>query len=471
MSKAPKKPLIPDANITRRQLLHGIAGTGALGILPAACGGSDGDGVGGTGPADGSPGSPLDGGGSDDPTNPRQGSLDDIEHVVILMQENRSFDHYFGTMSGVRGFSDRTALQLPSGRNVFYQPDFLRLFDGQYLLPFHVDTLKVNGQQLGDLPHGWDDQHNAVNDGANDGWVSAKGEMTMAYFTETDIPFYRALADAYTICDHYHCSVLGPTTPNRLHVFTGTIDAAGKYGSPVTSNPADYTASLSWPTYAERLQAAGVTWRVYANHEVGDSAFHPYCGDYGDNPLWLFHAYHDALQDPARKELADRAAVFDSSQWQDDSGKGLDVTHVLAEFIQDCKTNKLPRVSWIVAPYGYSEHPSARPIDGQAYAQAVVDALSANSELWASTMLIINFDENDGFFDHVPPPIAPPNTPGEWVSGKAVGLGPRVPMMIISPWTRGGWVNSQVCDHTSVIRFLENWTGVVETNISNWRRT
>ncbi|WP_394830606.1 phospholipase C, phosphocholine-specific [Pendulispora rubella] len=453
-------------DITRRDFLAGLAGAAAL----TACG-SEGD---ETPPPGGSPdaatGNPDGPSADGSPTNPRSGSIADIEHVIILMQENRSFDHYFGAMRGVRGFADRAAVPLRTGRNVLYQPDKWRIFDGQYLLPFHVDTKTTNGQQLADLAHGWSDQHNAVADGANDGWVNAKGELTMAYFTQADVPFHQALADAFTICDHNFCSVLGPTTPNRLHLFTGTIDADGKYGSPTTGNPSDYKPVLSWTTYPERLQEKGITWKVYSNHEVGDDPFgHPFVGDYGDNPLWLFHAYHDALKDPAKKDLADRAGVRE--EWEADSGKGKDVNHVLADFINDCNANALPKVSWIVAPYGYTEHPTARPVDGAAYIQGVLNALWAHPEIWAKTAVIINYDENDGFFDHVPPPMAPPNTPGEWVEGKPVGFGPRVPMLIISPWSRGGWVNSQVCDHTSVIRFLEKWTGVAEPNISNWRRT
>ncbi len=474
MSDNPKKPG-SDSGISRRDFLSGIA---SLGVLPAvaACGSSD-DGNGGNpgghdstdaGTSSGSgPGSP-DGGSGGDGSPGKSGSLTDVKHVVILMQENRSFDHYFGTMKGVRGFGDRTAITQKSGKSIFYQSDIWRL--GQPLLPFHVDTTKWDSQQLSDLSHSWGDQHAAVNNGANDGWILAKGEMSMAYFTEADIPFYHALADAFTICDHYHCSVLGPTTPNRLHLWSGMLDADGKAGGPTTSNPADYKASLSWTTYPERLQQAGVTWKVYYNRETGSTPDDSYYGDYGDNPLWLFHAYHDALNNPKTKDLADRAGVFDGD-WPKATGRGDDVDHVLADFIADCKTGNIPQVSFIVAPFAYSEHPEKRPAEGQAYTQAVFDALTSNPELWASTVLILNFDENDGFFDHVPPPIAPADTPGEWVQGQPVGLGPRVPLMIISPWSRGGWVNSQVFDHTSVIRFLETWTGVKEPNISAWRRS
>jgi phospholipase C len=415
------------------------------------------------------------------------GSLDDVEHVVILMQENRSFDHYYGTMAGVRGFGDRAALQLASGNDVLHQPDALRL-DGGYLLPFRVDTAKVDGQDMGDLAHDWDTTHLAWDGGSYDQWTLAKTEMTMGFFDVPDIPFHRALAAAFTICDSYHCSIMGPTTPNRLYHWTGTIDPAGLAGGPATSNPPDYQPVYSWTTYPERLQAAGIDWQVYANHEVGDSSTYPddFVGDYGDNPLWLFQAYHDALASPHPKvrQLAKRAAVL--PDWLPYSGKGLEVNHVIAQFRADCKAGTLPAVSWVVAPYGYCEHPAARPVDGEAYVQAVLRALWANPALWESTVVLINYDENDGFFDHVPPPVPPPGTADEFLPAiqpildglppaagppTPIGLGPRVPMTVISPWSAGGWVNSQVFDHTSVLRFLEAWTGVAEPNISAWRRS
>jgi phospholipase C len=412
-----------------------------------------------------------------------RGSLDDVEHVVILMQENRSFDHYFGTMRGVRGFSDATPLTLTSGRSVLYQPDPQRV-DGGYLLPFHVDTRKVDGQDMGDLAHDWDTTHFAWDGGRYDQWTPAKTEMSMGYFTQIDIPFQRALAAAFTICDSYHCSIQGPTTPNRLFHWTGTIDPAGTAGGPATANPPDYQPVYHWTTYPERLQKAGISWQVYANDEVGDGS-DGYVGDYGDNPLWLFQAYHDALAstNPAVHQLATRASL--RTAWLPDSGQGKNVEHVIAQFAADCKAGTLPAVSWVVAPYLYSEHPAARPVDGAAYVQGVLNALWGNPSLWAKTVVFINYDENDGFYDHVPPPVPPTGTAGEFLpavqpdydglppaSGPPtpIGLGPRVPMTVISPWSHGGWINSQVYDHTSVLRFLEAWTGVRETNISAWRR-
>jgi phospholipase C len=414
----------------------------------------------------------------------RKGSIEDVKHVVVLMQENRSFDHYYGTMAGVRGFGDKAALRLPLGKDVFHQPDLLRV-DGGYLLPFHIDTAVVDGQDLGDLAHDWDTTHLAWNGGAYNGWIPSKSQMTMGYFTRDDVPFQRALASAFTLCDNYFCSIQGPTTPNRLYHWTGMIDPDGKVGGPATANPPDYQPVYKWTTYPERLQAAGVSWQVYANDELGDGT-NGLVGDYGDNPLWLFQSYHDALasSDPATRQLAERASL--RAQWKPDSGQGKSVDHVLEQFISDCAAGTLPSVSWVVAPHSYCEHPEARPVDGAAYTQRVLKALWDNPKLWESTVLLINYDENDGFFDHVPPPVAPAGTPAELLpaiqpvtagippaSGPLVpiGLGPRVPLTVISPWSRGGWVNSQVFDHTSILRFLETWTGVKEPNISDWRRS
>jgi phospholipase C len=398
------------------------------------------------------------------------GTIADVKHVVVLMQENRSFDHYYGTMPGVRGFSDKQALELPTGHDVFHQPAAART-DGGAMLPFRLDTTRFNAQNADGLDHSWGGGHTAWNGGAWNRWVDAKSAQTMGYFTSEDIPYQRALAGAFTVCDDYHCSLNGPTTPNRLYQWSGTIDPRGAQGGPATDNPADYEPVFAWTTYAERLQAAGVTWKTYANDEVGDSSADPYVGDYGDNPLWLFEQYHRALasSDPAQQELAARAGLHDG--WKPNSGKGLDVTHLLSQFGQDCATNSLPTVSYVVAPYGWSEHPAASPDYGAHYTNAVVQALFSNPDTWASTVLLVNYDENDGYFDHVVPPFAEPGTPDEYVDGLPIGMGARVPMTVVSPWSRGGWVNSQVADHTSVIQFLEHVTGVREPNISDWRRT
>ena len=375
----------------------------------------------------------------------RAGSLADIRHVVLLMQENRSFDHYFGTLAGVRGFDDPQALTLASGRSVFHQPDADN--PQGFLLPFHLDTTASSAQKLPSTSHAWSVQHKAWNGGLMDQWVAAHrradgahGPYTMGYFERADIPFHHALADAFTVCDAYHASVMGPTWPNRLYAMTGTIDADAAQGGPLIKNktPPD---GLHWTTYAERLEQAGVPWRVYEHSNRG----RPF------NMLKLFARFRDA---PAGSPLRRKGLPTPSDD----------------EFERDVRHDRLPAVSWLFPPFAASEHPDAMPAAGADFIARKLDALAARPEVWAKTVVVLNYDENDGLFDHVPPPVPPAGTPGEFVDGLPIGAGFRVPCILISPWTVGGWVCSQPFDHTSVLRLLERVTGVREPNISDWRR-
>jgi phospholipase C len=373
-------------------------------------------------------------------SDPPAGTLADIEHIVILMQENRSFDHYFGTMPGVRGFADPAAIRLPDGRPVFYQPRPAHEGPG-YLTPFHYDTRTTSAQATPGTDHSWPTQHQAWNHGAMDQWVAAKGPYTMGYFTQADIPFHRALAQAFTICDNYHCSVLGPTNPNRLYMWTGMIDPNGVGGGPVIDNsPAYNNVILSWATYPERLERAGISWQVYQEED-----------NFDDNALaWFRHFAHAPASSPLRQRgLQTRAAGW----FEDDARKG-----------------NLPQVSWLVAPTAQSEHPDYFPAAGAEYIASKLDAIASNPGLWRSTLFILCYDENDGLFDHVPPPTAPPGTPAEFVGAEPIGLGFRVPALVISPWSAGGYVCSDVLDHTSLIRIIEKRFGVTEPNISAFRR-
>jgi phospholipase C len=396
------------------------------------------------------------------------GTIADLKHVVILMQENRSFDHYYGTLPGVRGFSDKQALTYQNGTTVFDQPDKSRA-DLGYLLPFHMDSAKVNAQNAGDLDHSWPGDHSARNGGLWNNWVPAKTGHCMGYFTRADLPFNYALADAFTICDGYHQAILGPTSPNRMYFWTGT--SSGR-----TANLGrDYAVQFSdVTTYPELLLNAGVSWQVYTNHEVGDgSGVNGWVGDYGYNPLWFYQAYQTSMNatTAAGRRLAIRGAV---QPWQPSAGTPLGpnhVNHVLAQFISDCAAGTLPQVSWVVPPYEYSEHPSASPSYGAHYARTVLEALMGNQALWESTALFITYDEHDGYFDHALPPSPETTVAGEFISSLPIGLGPRVPMIICSPWTRGGYIDSNTYDHTSMLRFLEAWTGVQAANITAWRRS
>ena len=175
------------------------------------------------------------------PAHHRTGTIADVEHIVILMQENRSFDHYFGTLRGVRGFGDPRAIALPSGQPVWYQPNG----DG-YVLPFHPGAPNLGLQFLEDLAHDWTDTHEAWNGGKYDQWVPAKGTTTMAYLTRDDIPFHYALADAFTICDAYHCSLLGPTDPTAITCGPAGSATTARGGGPVLDNA---EAGYDWSTY------------------------------------------------------------------------------------------------------------------------------------------------------------------------------------------------------------------------------
>ncbi len=359
------------------------------------------------------------------------GTIQDVQHVVILMQENRSFDHYFGSLRGTRGFNDHSALLFQNGYNVFCQPQ-----STNYVLPFHTSA-----QCLNDVEHDWGGEHAVWNLGWWNQWVAINGPGTMTYYNRSDLPFYYALADAYTICDANYCSVMGPTFPNRIYLFTGMIDPNGTGGGPVTGNTVP-TNGFSWTTYPERLQAAGITWKVY--RRTDDS--------FGDALPWFAQYLNAAPGNP----LYDRGVAT--------------VTDVAAAFQHDVTNGTLPQVSWIIPPWELSEHPSFSPASGENFVKQLLDALASNPAALGSTIFIITYDENGGFFHHVPPPVPPPGTTNEFVNGQPIGLGVRVPMIIVSPWTRGGRICSQVFDHTSIIRFLETWTGVYEPNISAWRR-
>jgi phospholipase C len=368
--------------------------------------------------------------------------LSDIDHIVILMKENRSFDHYFGTLAGVRGFDDKGALVLAGGRSVFHQPDAQNA-DG-YLLPFHLDTRRTSAQRLHDLNHNWGPLHACFNHGRMDNWVAmlrkvdgAAAPLTMGFLARDDLPYYYALADAFTVCDGYYASLMGPTFPNRFFLMSGTIDADAKFGKPAIDNSGRH---YLWETYPERLQRAGITWRIY--HDIDD---------YGCNVVKYFNPYQDAGK---TSELRQNALV----------------NRPFYELLHDLATGNLPQVTWIVPPADASEHPDYLPARGEDHTRRVLDALWSNPKVWARTVVVLNYDENDGQFDHVAPPTPPPGTPGEFINGLPAGLGFRVPCVVISPWSRGGYVVSDTFDHTSTLRLIETRFGVEVPNLSAWRR-
>ncbi|WP_053844390.1 phosphocholine-specific phospholipase C [Paracidovorax avenae] len=436
------------------------------------------------------------------PAHQRTGTIMDVEHVVIVMQENRSFDHYFGTLAGVRGFGDRFTIPLPGNRSVWQQFDQ----NGQPVLPYHLDQAAGNAQRVDGTPHSWVDARDAWDRGRMSEWPRYKQLQSMGYYMQTELSFQFALANAFTVCDAYFCSLHGGTNTNRLFHMTGTNGATGPSGQVVVDNAWDALDSATdirsggydWTTYPERLQQAGVSWMVYQNMP----------DNFTDNPLIGFRRYRQANLASGKPVYIDRDANPAYDPARDDASnplyKGIANTMpdggLLGTFRQAVQNGTLPQVSWIIPPAEYSEHPNpSSPVQGGWYVQEVLDALTANPDVWSKTVLLVNFDENDGYFDHVPPPCAPSLDGRGGMLGKSTlaagdmayeyythmpyagtdmpppdgdcyGPGPRVPMWVISPWSRGGWVNSQNFDHTSVLRFLEARFGVKEPQISPYRR-
>jgi phospholipase C len=390
------------------------------------------------------------------------------------MQENRSFDHYFGMYRGVRGFNDHRGADL--GPFAQSWPANTSKPPAGRLLPFHLDTATTNAECTFDLTHDWGPQHQCWDGGRMDRFVEvhtnpsnegpANGVLTMGYYTRRDLAFYYALADAFTICDGYYCSVLGPTDPNRLYALSGTLDPDGRAGGPVlfTNESPSSKFSVSWTTMPERLQAKGISWKVY--NPTGDQyqPSSPLAKAVSENILLYFKQYSDP-----HSRLYQNAFL----------------PTFASDFAADVANGRLPQVSWIISPTfpnSRDEHPPAPSERGEVYTNEVLSALVSNPKVWAKTVLFVSYDENDGFFDHVPPPTPPQGTPGEYLTVQPlpdraegiagpIGLGFRVPLLVISPFSRGGYVASDTFDHTSQLRFLERRFGVEVPNLSTWRRS
>jgi phospholipase C len=515
----------------------------------------------------------------------------DAEHIVILMQENRSFDHTLGTLRGVRGFNDPRTIRLPNGNSVFVQTDA----SGASYAPWRLDIKDTKITWMGSIPHSRNSQVDAWNEGGHDGWIEAKRSgnheyssvpMTMGHYTREDLPFYYALADAFTICDQHYCAVMTSTTPNRSTFWTGTIrDRQATDSKVYMRNDEFFRLQIPWKTYPERLQEAGISWKYYQNELTysGLTGDHDaWLGNFGTNILECFAAYNieaypgfplalqaqiaaqtgqiSKLQDETAKEsdptavsrlhariesaknriaelqtqisgtgagrydqlteaqrslhhaaFVTNAANSDYHELEElpfaEDGKQQTMVvpkgDILYQFRKDVNEGKLPAVTWLSSPEKFSDHPTS-PWYGAWYVSEVMDILTKNPEVWKKTIFILTYDENDGYFDHAPSFVAAdPKRPetgsasdgidtgieytyvkDELAQGVAqrdarsgpIGMGFRVPMIIASPWTRGGWVNSQLFDHTSTLMFLENFIEkkhgktVKEENISAWRR-
>ncbi len=524
--------------------------------------------------------------------DPKAGSTYlDAEHIVILMQENRSFDHCFGTLQGVRGFNDPRIISLPNNSPVWLQTDEK---DATYA-PFRLDIKKTKITWMGSLPHSRSSQVDAYNLGKYDKWLPAKKSgnkkyasmpLTMGYFNREDIPFNYAMADAFTVCDQNFCSAMTSTTPNRSYFWTGNIldEVDGRPHANIR-NPNFTYGGKKCKTFPELLQDHDVKWKFYQNELSCGGGFKgeegSWLGNFGCNLLEFFEAYNvnltpravdklKALAQTLPKEINDlqntqatdektaqkiqkaiekKQQVLQQTQAQldaianknfdslsereknlyqnafvvnsgdasyrsvttlnyDDNGTSRELTvpegDVLYQFRKDVQEGKLPTVSWLAGPQNFSDHPSA-PWYGAWYISEILDILTKNPEVWKKTIFIVTYDENDGYYDHVPPYSIPDNNKPETgkcssgieteiefvrlenelaqgidkkeARGGAIGLGFRVPMIIASPWSRGGKVCSELFEHTSTLQFLETFLNkkynknIHLDNISEWRRT
>lgn len=469
--------------------------------------------------------------------NPNPGTTYlDAEHIVFLMQENRSFDHVFGTLKGVRGFNDPRAKTLPNQNKVWLQNDT----KGNTFIPFRLDLKQTKITWQGGLPHGWEDQLGANNKGKHDQWIPYKTPMCMGHYTREDLPFYYALADAFTVCDHSFCSSLTGTTPNRLFFWTGTNRTKQTADCEVVVNnhqaESRHNTYVDWETFPELLEDNAVSWKVYQNElwspDWKDEIMDEWLGNYGDNPLEYVKRYNVKLSayfrkngdktnethlspeqvlekynqlSPREKSLLDKAFTTNIDnpedyielapfQFRDETGNEQEVLipkhDIFYQFRKDVDEGNLPTVSWLVAPQKFSDHTDS-PLYGTWYVSEAMNILTKNPEVWKKTIFVLTYDENDGYFDHIPP-FLPPKT-GENRIGKVsegidtsldfepkkganVGLGFRIPMIVASPWSRGGYVNSQIFDHTSSLMFLEKFLSHKKNKeikcktISPWRR-
>jgi phospholipase C len=466
--------------LTRRQLMtyFGMAGAGAALAGPAAAWAASGAGGGLVKQAAGTAAA-----GSD---------IGAIEHVVFLMMENRSYDHYFGDYPKGRGFNDHPAKSLGTFAQAY--PGGGSLVPPDVLLPFHLDST-AGLECTDDLTHDWGPQHLCWNNGKMDAWVSthtsstyegANGAMTMGYYQRQDLAFYYALADAFTLCDGYHASILGPTHPNRLMANSGTIDPAGLQGGPVTDTNAtpDAIWDCTWPTMQEVLQDAGVSWKVYSPSNLGVSGKYASLAQF---PTWT-PALYDPITNPEIMVASDHVLPYFPAFRNPLSPlfKNAFTPTFPNDFVADIASGSLPSVSWMIPPLGFDEHPSSAPANGMYFTSLVLDALVANPAVWSKTALFLMYDENDGWFDHVAPPTAPAGTPGEYLTAAPskvrdpksdtlgiegpLGLGVRVPCLAISPFSRGGHIASETFDHTSQLQLIASRFGVQVPNVSAWRR-
>ncbi len=341
-----------------------------------------------------------------------------IRHVIWIIQENRSFDNYFGTFPGADGIPPSTCLpKLPGSK--------------ECVAPFHFE-----GPLPLDLGHEWESARAAYDNGKMDGFVWAEGSpYTMGYYDERDIPNYWKYARDFTLCDRFFSSLMGDSLPN--HLYTVAAQNGGLYKSVGTIQAVKYFLddpdAFSFASMVDLFAKASVSWKYFVETlpEPSGQPFQDLHRLYYPNPkdftLWNplpgFKAVRD---DPSRM-----ANLVD-----------------LKEYFRALQEGTLPQVSWIVPDFQDSEHPMQPPVQGMWYVTKLVNALM-ESPYWKDSVIFLTWDDYGGFYDHVPPPEV-----------DVYGYGPRVPMIVISPFAKRGHISHYTYDFTSVLKFIEERWGM-----------
>lgn len=315
-------------------------------------------------------------------------SSNPIKHILILCQENRTFDHYFGYYANAGQYGVPSGFSVPGG------------VLGGRTSPYHLPTPITT-----DISHSWSDIHKEWDNGQMDGFYHTDGLLSMGYYKRSDLTYYYALADTFTLCGNYFCYLLGPTTPNRLALWSGT--SGGNTSNNVSQG------SLNWPTIADLLDQYGISWKCY-NLGIGTGTLE------GFNGLSFF------------------------SKWQNDHR----LSYLEEDYYEDLNNNTLPQVSFLITESLICEHPPSDIHWGQTAVSKIINALIA-SRSWTSSAFVLTYDEGGGFFDHVAPPQV-----------DAYGLGFRVPTLVVSPWVKRGFVAGTLYEHSSTLKFIEATFGL-----------
>ena len=296
-----------------------------------------------------------------------------IQHVVVIVQENHTFDNYFGTFPGANGIQN----------------------DPPTVHPFHLNGTVV------DLCHSTACAHAAYDNGKMDGFLRAEGSNeTFGYYDKSDIPYYWSLAQNYTLFDDYFTSAMGPSLPNHLYL------VAAQDGG-VADSVSQQSSKLNIGCIASELEAANDSWSYYSPYVVGN-----------ENALGLVSS------------IAQNSTMLANMKQTE-------------QFLVDLQNGKLPNVSYVTANDGQNEHPPYPVTDGEKWVKSIVDAIQA-SPYWGSTAVLLTWDDSGGWYDHVVPPQIDKH-----------GDGFRVPLLMVSPFAKQGYIDHTLADHTSIMKFIE----------------